>query len=326
MNAQHEPSVPPEPGSAHHTLSIPAEVDTSQRLDAWLVSTLPFLSRARIQALMRSGAVTIENHPVKPSAHLHPGATVIVSIPPPAPATPQPEERVLDIVYEDSDILVLNKPADLVVHPAPGHATGTLVNALLHHCDDLAGVGGVERPGIVHRLDKDTTGLMVVAKHDAAMSGLAHAFQTGGVIKEYLAIVHGAPVRPSGTISTQIGRDPRNRMRMAVVTKNGKSATTHYQVQERFKDTALILARIETGRTHQIRVHLAHLGTPIVGDSVYGSRRRDRALPIVVQRPMLHATHLSFKHPVSGVALDFRRPPHDDMSALLAALQTANPA
>lgn len=290
-------------------------------MDVWLAATLPGFSRARIQALMREGRVTCEGRPVRASDATKAGQTIEVLVPPPLSAIPQPEARALDIVYEDSDILVIDKPAGLVVHPAPGHATGTLVNALLHHCDDLAGIGGIERPGIVHRLDKGTTGLLVVAKHDAAMAGLVKAFQTGGVRKEYLALVYGAPPHASGTLTTLIGRDSTNRKRMAVVKERGKTATTHYHIVERFPLASLVLARIETGRTHQIRVHLTHLGAPIAGDPLYGGTHRDRNLPIQPTRPMLHATRLAFAHPITGKPLAFERPPHPDMLALLDALR-----
>ncbi len=306
--------------AARFERTVPAGT-AGQRLDAWLAAALPGLSRARIQALMREGRVTIAGQPTRPSDPARPSQTVLVDVPPPAPATPQAEDRALDIVYEDADILVLDKPAGLVVHPAPGHAAGTLVNALLHHCRDLAGIGGVERPGIVHRLDKDTTGLLVVAKHDAAMAGLVKAFQSGGVRKEYLAIVHGSPPHASGTLATRIGRDPDNRKRMAVVSRHGKTATSHYTVEERFAQASLVRVRIETGRTHQIRVHLAHLGAPIAGDPLYGGARRDRALPLRPGRPMLHAQRLAFAQPVTARSLAFERPPHADMLALLAALR-----
>ncbi len=302
--------------------TVPPEA-RGQRLDVWLTTVMPGFSRARIQALMREGRVTRDAQPARPNDSTKVGQTFVVEVPPPAPAIPQPEDRALDIVYEDAAILVLDKPAGLVVHPAPGHATGTLVNALLHHCTDLAGIGGVERPGIVHRLDMDTTGLMVVAKHDAAMAGLVKAFQAGGVRKEYLAIVHGAPPHASGTLTTLIGRDSTHRKRMGVVKEHGKQATTHYLVEERFAVAALVLARIETGRTHQIRVHLAHLGAPIAGDPLYGGTRRDRNLPLRPNRPMLHATRLAFAHPITGQPLAFERPPHADMLAVLAALREA---
>ena len=321
----HDPHPAPaalgQAGGSAHDVAVPAGLCGAVRLDAWLAAALPAFSRARIQALMHAGQVTVDGRPARPSETPRPGSVVRVLVPPPAPAVPQPEDRTLDIVYEDADLVVLDKPAGLVVHPAPGHAAGTLVNALLHHCEDLAGVGGVERPGIVHRLDKDTTGLMVVAKHDAAMAGLVQAFQGGGVTKEYLALVHGAPSPAFGTLATRIGRDPRNRLRMAVVPVHGKPATTHYRIEERLPGATLVLARIETGRTHQIRVHLAHLGTPIAGDPLYGSRRRDRALPLVPERPMLHAARLAFAHPLTGAPLAFARPPHADMLAVLAALR-----
>lgn len=307
------------------TRTVPILPEGRHRLDAWLAESIPELSRARIQALLREGRISLDGQPARPNANPKAGQQIVIRIPPPAPAVPQPEDRTLDIVYEDADIVVLNKPAGLVVHPAPGHSTGTLVNALLHHCDDLAGVGGVERPGIVHRLDKDTTGLMVVAKHDAALAELARAFQTGSVCKEYLALVHGSRLRHNqGTVRTLIGRDPRNRKRMAVVAAHGKPATTHYVVRERFGGFALVLARIETGRTHQIRVHLAHLGAPIVGDALYGHARMDHALPVHAPHQMLHATRLAFKHPITQVPLVFERPPHAEMLAVLKGLTNSN--
>jgi 23S rRNA pseudouridine1911/1915/1917 synthase len=312
----------PGPSAIRHACRVPPEA-AGRRLDAWLAGALPEFSRARIQALMREGRVTADDRPVAPSDKARPGTRIELDVPPPAPAIPQPEPLDLDIVYEDADLVVLNKPAGLVVHPAPGHATGTLVNALLHHCDDLAGVGGVERPGIVHRLDKDTNGLMVVAKHDAALAGLARAFQSGGVRKEYLALAHGAPPRAEGTLTTRIGRDPANRKRMAVVAQHGKIATTHYRVVERFAEASLVEARIETGRTHQIRVHLAHLGAPLAGDPLYGGARRDRNLPLAPPRTLLHAARLAFAHPLTGVPLAFECPPPADLRAVLHALRAA---
>lgn len=314
------PDTTPTDGASMQTREVPPE-GAGRRLDVWLAVALPELSRARIQALMHAGQVTVDGHPAKPSDRPRVGQTVTVLVPPPVAAIPQPEDRALDIVYEDGDIVVLDKPADLVVHPAPGHPAGTLVNALLHHCADLAGVGGVERPGIVHRLDKDTTGLMVVAKCDASMAGLVRAFQRGGMRKEYLALVHGVPPHASGTVTLAIGRDPKNRKRMAAVSRGGKAAVTHFTIEERLGPATLVRARIETGRTHQIRVHLAHLGLPLVGDPLYGSARRDRELPGCPPRPMLHAARLAFAHPVTGVPLVFERPPHAEMLALLASLR-----
>ena len=287
------------------------------RLDAWLASQTAELSRARIQALIKEGRITCAGVPVKANAKPKPGQTVEIRVPVPISADPQPENIPLDIVYEDGDCLVLNKPAGLVVHPAPGHAAGTLVNALLAHCRDLGGVGGVERPGIVHRLDKDTSGLMVVAKNDAAMAGFVRLFQTGGITKEYVALVHGAPPKASGTVSTLIGRHPVHRQKMAVVTRNGKQAVTHYTVEKRLGDITFVRCRIETGRTHQIRVHLQSLGCPVVGDALYGRPGADHRLTPVPARQMLHAARLAFAHPVTGAALAFEAPLPADFAVYL---------
>ena len=288
------------------------------RLDAWLAARAPDLSRSRIQALLKSGDIVVDGAPAKANAKVRLGSVVTVSLPPPAPAEPVPEAIPLDVVFEDADCLVLNKPAGLVVHPSPGHADGTLVNALLAHCEHLQGIGGVERPGIVHRLDKDTTGLMVVAKSDAAMAGLTQLFQTGGIRKEYLAWVHGAPPRERGTVNTLIGRDPRNRQRMAVVPADGKPAVTNYRVERQCGPFTLVRCRIETGRTHQIRVHMRHLGCPIVGDCTYGKPAADRLLPDPPVRQLLHAALLAFNHPITGQPHQFEAPPPLDFRAFSA--------
>jgi len=300
-------------------LSFTVPEDASGRLDAWLAAQAPELSRARIQALIKDGRVTCGGAAVKANAKPKPGQVIEIVVPAPVPAVPEPEDIPLDILYEDSDCLVLNKPAGLVVHPAPGHASGTLVNALLHHCRDLGGVGGVERPGIVHRLDKDTSGLMVVAKNDAAMAGFVRLFQTGGITKEYLTLVHGAPTKPAGTVSTLIGRHPEHRKKMAVVKRNGKQAVTHYTVERRIGEVALVRCRIETGRTHQIRVHMQSLGCPVIGDALYGRPAADKRLTPVPARQMLHAAHLVFAHPVTGAAMDFTAPLPDDFKAQLGS-------
>lgn len=280
-----------------------------ERLDVWLCTQLPDLSRARVQALIKDESITLAGNSVKSNRKTKPGETYLVEIPPPVPADPQPEDISLTVVYEDSDLIVISKPAGLVVHPAVGHASGTLVNALLFHCRDLAGVGGVARPGIVHRLDKDTTGLMVVAKNDIAMNGLVDQFKTGGVRKVYLAVVHGIPVPVRGTIRTLIGRHPVHRQRMAVVVRNGKEAITHWELEKKGSNgIALIRCRIETGRTHQIRVHLAHLGFPVLGDSVYGNSAKDKRLG-VPNGQLLHSTELTFTHPRTGLPLIFKAPP-----------------
>ena len=290
------------------------------RLDAWLATEVPELSMARIQALMKDGHITCEEKTVKASDRPKAGTLIRILIPIPISATPQPENIPLSIVYEDSDLLVIDKPAGLVVHPAPGHLTGTLVNALLHHCKDLAGIGGVERPGIVHRLDKDTSGLMVVAKNDATMAGFVNLFQTGGIVKSYLALVHGAPLKAKGVVQNLIGRHPVDRKKMAIVTHNGKVSTTHYSVEKKFRPASLVRCRIETGRTHQIRVHMHFLRCPVLGDILYGRPSADKQLPVIPQRQMLHAAQLSFSHPRTGVALAFESALPEDFSTVLSAL------
>ena len=293
------------------------------RLDVWLARRCAPLSRSRLQALIAAGQVTVDGRPADARTRTRPGQQVSVHVPPPATAEPLPEALPLDVVFEDADLLVINKPPGIVVHPAPGHAGGTLVNALLHHCDDLGGVGGVERPGIVHRLDKDTSGLMVVAKHDAAHLALAAQFQAGRVCKRYLALVHSRPDRAQGRIETTIGRHTVDRKRMAVNPPRGKSAVSHYEVLENLGDFTLLSVRIETGRTHQIRVHMAHLGLPIVGDPVYGSRALDRALAACPSRQLLHAAELAFDHPSDGRRLVFQRAPPPDMATFIAHLRAA---
>ena len=308
-------------GVADTLLAFTVPEGVTGRLDAWLAAQAPELSRARIQTLIKEGRVTCGGAAVKASAKPEREQIIEICVPAPVSAEPQPENIPLDIIYEDAALLVLNKPAGLVVHPAPGHASGTLVNALLHYCDDLGGVGGVERPGIVHRLDKDTSGLMMVAKTDAAMAGLVKLFQTGGITKEYLTLVHGTPPKQSGTVSNLIGRHPVERKRMAVVRVNGRQAITHYAIERQFEGVALVRCRIETGRTHQIRVHMQSLGCPVAGDALYGRPAADKRLPVMPARQMLHAAHLAFAHPLTGAALAFDAPVPEDFAALLAALE-----
>ena len=287
------------------------------RLDLWLAKQCDELSRARIQQLIKEGCVTIAGRSVKATATPRADDIVRVLIPAPISAVPLPENITLDLLYEDSDCIVINKSAGLVVHPAPGHPCGTLVNALLFHCKDLGGVGGVERPGIVHRLDKDTSGVMVVAKNDAAMAGFVKLFQAGGMNKEYLAIVHGRPLKDSGVVTGLIGRDPSNRKKMALVVMNGKDAVTHYRVEKHMGSTTLIHCRIETGRTHQIRVHLRSIGSSVIGDQLYGRLSADKKLPHFPGRQMLHARRLSFKHPISKSELSFEAPLPEDFRSFL---------
>jgi 23S rRNA pseudouridine1911/1915/1917 synthase len=296
--------------------------DRGLRLDAWLTRQLPELSRARIQALIAGGFITSGDRPVKASHRVAPGLTVVVAIPPPAPAEPRAEAIPLKIVHEDADIVVVDKPAGLVVHPAAGHASGTLVNALLHHCPDLQGIGGELRPGIAHRLDRDTSGLLVAAKNDAALTGLQAQFKDHAVRKVYLALVAGHPEPPAGRIESLIGRSSQDRKKMSARPSRGREAVTHYETVRRYGDKlcSLLRVRIETGRTHQIRVHLSHLGHPIVGDAVYG-RGPAASLPLPARRQMLHAAELAFTHPRTGKPLSFSAPPPPDMQRLLDALE-----
>lgn len=289
------------------------------RLDAWLAEEAPEHSRARWQALIKEGHVTVNGKPVKPNHKLCAEDRVAWSLPEPAEVETLPEKIPLDILYEDRDIIVISKPAGLVVHPAAGNETGTLVNALLHHCTDLAGIGGERRPGIIHRLDKDTSGVMVIAKTEAAMNELSRQFKERETEKEYLAIIRGVPPGTHGTVETTIGRHPVHRKKMAANVRNGKRAVSHYETVEAFSDASLVRVKIETGRTHQIRVHMAHIKHPIIGDTVYG---RGRASSIKAGRQMLHAARLSLNHPKSGKPMTFEAPLPADMEALLKQLRS----
>ena len=280
------------------------------RLDAWLAAQCEGFSRSRVQGLIRAERMRVNGKVVLRAAFkANPGDVVTLAIPPPVPAEPQPEDIPLCIVYEDEHIIVIDKPAGLVVHPAPGHLDGTLVNALLHHCPDLEGIGGVARPGIVHRLDQDTSGLMVVAKTEAAMRTLTKEFAShANIRKTYLAVVHGAPSPAEGRIENLIGRCPWDRKKMAIVERNGKVAVTNYRTLSAGA-RSLVECVIETGRTHQIRVHMASLGCPVVGDAVYGRPGWDHQLVPPPTRQLLHAWKLSLKHPVTRVSLSFEAPP-----------------
>jgi 23S rRNA pseudouridine1911/1915/1917 synthase len=299
-----------------------------QRLDAWLARMLPDLSRARIQALIGEGAVTVDGASSRPSSRLRDGQRVTVSVPEPRAAVPQAEDIGLVVVHEDAHLLVVNKPAGLVVHPGAGTPSGTLVNALLHHVRDLSGIGGVLRPGIVHRLDRGTSGLMVVAKSDDAHRGLAAQFASRGVSKEYLAVVHGVPTPRSGTIDAPIGRHPVQRKKMSTSAPRGRAARSSYTVEEALDGASLLRVRIHTGRTHQIRVHLASLGHPIVGDGTYGGGRAPssssavaRAAIAAFPRPALHAAALAFDHPVTGQRLSLEAPLPEDIAGLVSVLR-----
>ena len=296
--------------------------EADSRLDVFLARHLPDLSRSRLQKLVRSGHVRVAGVRAKSSLALHAGAAIDLDIPAPEPATPEPESLPLAVIYDDEDIAVVNKPAGMVVHPGAGHRKGTLVNALLHHLKGLSGIGGAERPGIVHRLDRGTSGLMVIAKHDAAHRDLSRQFHDRAVVKEYVALVWGAP-RAGETIDRPIGRDPRERKKMSSRSPRGRRAVTTIVEVERLGEVSLVRVRIGTGRTHQIRVHLSEAGHPVAGDALYGgtTRRvtRKTAAVSALERPFLHAAHLAFAHPADGRRLVFDAPLPDDLAQVLAA-------
>ena len=284
--------------------------DPGERLDAFLAARLPDLSRSRIQALIREQFIIVNGHPAKPRDAVKTGDRIAIAVPEAVPLDAAPQDIPLDILFEDDDIVVLDKAPGMVVHPAPGNPDGTLVNALLHHCRGrLSGIGGVERPGIVHRLDKDTSGCLVIAKSDAAHQSLASQFSERSTMEKiYLAVTQGIPKPAKDTVFTHIGRHPVNRQKMAVVNPpGGKAAITDYQIlaTDAATRTALVLCHLHTGRTHQIRVHLHHKGTPILGDPIYGNHSRTSEL---VGRLMLHAWHLAFDHPITGHRHQFEAP------------------
>ncbi len=295
-----------------------------QRLDTFLRAQFPAVSRGTIQRLIEDGEILVDGQKTKPTHHPHAGETVTIHWPEPRSAGAKPEQIPLDILFEDRDLLVLNKPASLVVHPSAGHDEHTLVNALLHHCQgQLSGIGGVARPGIVHRLDKDTSGCLVVAKNDPTHLALAEQFAGRDVDKIYDALVCGDPGADSGDIRAGIARHPAHRKRMAVA-EGGRDAWTSYQVLERLRGAALVRVSLHTGRTHQIRVHFQHLGHPLVGDETYGSRQNKRLTEVTnyaAPRQMLHARELSFVHPAKGKRLKFEAALPDDFRAALAALR-----
>ncbi|QOZ37704.1 RluA family pseudouridine synthase [Bradyrhizobium sp. CCBAU 53421] len=322
---------------------IVAGDEGSARLDRVLAQRTPELSRSRLKALILAGSVTVKDAVVRdPAYHVAKGDTIIIDVPEAAPAEPKGEDIALDIVFEDDDIIVIDKPRGLVVHPAAGHATGTLVNALIAHCgSSLSGIGGVKRPGIVHRLDKDTTGLMVVAKNDHAHQSLTAQFadhgRTGPMERGYMAFAWGVPNRPHGTIDAPIDRHPHAREKMAV-RQGGREAITHFEVLSSFagrdgKPVASLLAcQLETGRTHQIRVHLAHLGHPLMGDSVYGPHFKTKAGHLgpegkhaltALDRQALHAYLLALEHPRTGELLRWESPLPEDLLLLQRALAAA---
>ena len=321
------PNTPGRLRNISFTVTVPEEYD-SHRLDLFLVSVLASHSRSHLQKLIKEGLVTVDGRPAKANLQLKAGATVEVDLPEPKDPTPTPENIDLPIVYQDADLIVVNKPAGMVVHPAAGHDSGTLVNALLHHVDDLSGIGGEKRPGIVHRLDRGTSGLMVVAKHDAAHQELARQFHDREVEKDYLALVWGV-VQAGRRIEKPIGRDPGNRLKMSNRARRSREAVTRI-VRVYHVNPALTLAQvaIHTGRTHQIRVHLSAIGHPIVGDTLYGGvhRRVQNDISAVrkLTRPFLHAAKLSFKHPSDGRRMAFEAELPADLQTVLDELIKRN--
>ncbi len=295
------------------------------RLDTYLRTQFPVVSRGTIQRLIEEGHIRVDGQLVKPTHHPHAGERVEVHWPEPKSAEARPEDIPLEILFEDGDILVLNKPPGLVVHPGVGHDEHTLVNALLHHCHgQLSGIGGVARPGIVHRLDKDTSGCLVIAKNDPTHLALSAQFEARQVTKVYEALVCGHPLKPSADIRTAIARHPSHRKRMAVSDGSGRSAWTSYRVLEDLNESTHVEARLHTGRTHQIRVHFHHLGFPVVGDSIYGSRQNRHLTErtgYTALRQMLHARHLSFLHPGTTTEMRFEAPLPEDFQSALSALR-----
>ncbi len=333
------------PGAGPIEITIEAGAP-SERLDAALARRIATLSRSRLKSLIGEGRVAIDGATVTDASRkINAGARIVVDLPAPTPAAPEPQAIALEVLHEDAEVIVVDKPAGLVVHPGAGNSSGTLVNALLHHCaGSLSGIGGVERPGIVHRLDKDTSGVMVVAKTDRAHRALAAQFadhgRTGPLERAYLAVIWGVPKYREGTITGDIGRDPRNRQAMAVVKSGGREAITHFEVLESFGGegaegiASLVECRLETGRTHQIRVHFAHIGHPLLGDDLYGSgfrtkiTRLDREAPEVAEalralgRQALHARLLAFAHPTRKKTMSFESDMPEDLERLVEALRS----
>jgi 23S rRNA pseudouridine1911/1915/1917 synthase len=309
--------------------------DEGQRLDVLLASLLTDCTRTFVAGLIADEHVRVDGRPQKPGYRVKSGQNISGTIPAPVPIEFKPEPIPIDIIHEDDHIVVVNKQPGLVVHPAPGHFSGTLVNGLLYHCPNLVGIGGELRPGIVHRLDKDTSGTLVVAKNDAAHTDLSRQFKSRKVKKDYLALVHGHMKSPTGSIKLPIGRHPVDRKRMSTVSPRGRSAETQWKTREKFKEFALLEVRLKTGRTHQIRVHCSALHHPIVGDKVYGPRKpektitgkhqqSDKILQILksVKRQMLHAWRLGFRHPHTGEAVSFESPLPEDMALFIEKIRS----
>ena len=295
----------------------PDDEQKNVRIDKFLSEQLPDQSRSYLQKLLKEGNVTVNEKPVKANYKVQLSDTVRLELPKPENLDILPEDIPLDILYEDHDVILVNKPKGMVVHPAAGHYTGTLVNALMFHCkEDLSGINGVLRPGIVHRIDMDTTGVIIACKNDLAHNSIAAQLKEHSITRRYQAIVHGALKDDEGVIDEPIGRSPKDRKKMAVNYNNGKSAVTHYKVLTRFKDFTHIECRLETGRTHQIRVHMASIGHPLLGDAVYGPAK----CPYKLQGQTLHAGILGFVHPRTGEYMEFSAPLPEYFEELLRKL------
>ncbi|MEK4049315.1 RluA family pseudouridine synthase [Bacillus sp. FSL K6-2839] len=293
-----------------------SEEQTSERLDKFLSTTEPEWSRTQVQQWVKDGLIEVNGKQVKANYKVQAGDQIKVEIPDPKVLDVEAEPMDLDIYYEDADVLVVNKPRGMVVHPAPGHVSGTLVNGLMAHCTDLSGINGVMRPGIVHRIDKDTSGLLMVAKNDMAHESLVNQLVAKTVTRKYTAVVHGIIQHDTGTIDAPIGRDKKDRQSMTVTKESAKQAVTHFDVIERFQDFTVVECRLETGRTHQIRVHMKYIGYPLAGDPKYGPRKT-----VDFNGQLLHAGVLGFDHPRTGEYIEFTAPIPADMQAFIDSLR-----
>ncbi|MEK3788166.1 RluA family pseudouridine synthase [Paenibacillus sp. FSL K6-1230] len=291
--------------------------ESKTRIDKFIAEQLPDVSRSQVQLWIGDGKVLVNGQAVKSNYKLNIGDHIELSVPEPEAVDLQPEPIPIEVVYEDRDVIVVNKQRGLVVHPAPGHSSGTLVNALMYHCKDLSGINGELRPGIVHRIDKDTSGLLMAAKNDKAHASLAAQLKDHSVTRRYLALVHGNLSHDQGTVDAPIGRDTNDRKMFAVTERNSKHAVTHFMVLERFGDYTLLELKLETGRTHQIRVHMKFIGHPLVGDPMYGRNKGIR-----MDGQALHAAVLGFVHPSSGEYLEFSAPLPEDIEDVLASLRS----
>ena len=305
--------------------------DSGKRLDIFLAERQALFTRSQVQRAIKESRIRVDQVLQKASYHVRAGERIEVVLIDPVPLEGQAENIPLEVLYEDAALMVVNKPPGMVVHPACGNYTGTLVNALLHHCTTLSGIGGVLRPGIVHRLDKGTSGILVVAKNDIAHQGLSRQFKLHTIVRRYQALVHGSMDKTAGTIQTLIGRHPTQRKKMSALPRRGRQAVTHWKVAEKFAGLTLLEVTLETGRTHQVRVHLSSMGHPVVGDGVYGAgkRKKEICLPGVrnalseIDRPLLHAGYLQFTHPESQALVEFAVPPPEDFIRVLQAVRTA---